>query len=96
MERKTSRVKSDTDSNKLAGYLSYMFEGGDTEHDLDCIGPAAVSVANKAVASARGILAPKGIEIAIKPSFFQTTTESRTELSGDESKTGVRCTVFKY
>lgn len=95
-KNKHARVKSDGDSNKLAGYLAYMFEAGNTEHSLDCIGPAAVNVANKAVASARGILAPKGINIAIIPSFFQTTTEGRSEQSEDESRTGIRCTVFRY
>jgi stage V sporulation protein SpoVS len=73
-----------------------MFEGGKQEHELDCIGPAAISVTNKAVASARGILAPKGTNIALIPSFFQTTTESRSEQSEDETKTGIRCIVFRY
>lgn len=91
-----ARVKSDTDSNKLAGYLAYIFEGGTNEHDLHCIGHAAIGQANKAVASARGMLAPKGIDIAIRPSFFKTTTESVSEQSEDESKTGIRCTVFRY
>jgi stage V sporulation protein SpoVS len=95
-ERLSSRVKSDTDSNKLAGYLAYVFERGDADHNLDCIGPASVNQANKAVASARGILAPKGINIAIIPSFFETITESRHGNSEDSSKTGLRILVFKY
>jgi stage V sporulation protein SpoVS len=96
MEQKSARVKPDTDSKRLAGYLAYIFEDGKTEHELDCIGPAAISAANKAVASARCILAPKGINIAFIPSFFQTMTENRASSSEDESKTGIRCTVFRY
>lgn len=94
-DQKVSRVKSDTDSNKLAGYLAHVFERGDREHELNCIGPASISQASKAVASARGILAPKGISIVIIPSFFLTTTESRSEGSESESKTGLRLNVCR-
>lgn len=95
-QKQESRVKSDTDSNKLAGYLAYVFERGDKAHDLNCIGPAAVNQANKAVASTRGILAPKGINVALIPSFFQTMTTGRSEQAEDNSKTGLRLTVFTY
>lgn len=95
-QNKPARVKSDTDSNKLAGFLAYIFEGGASDHVLDCIGPASVNQANKAVASARGILAPKGINIACSPTFFETKTESRTTQGEEDNKTGIRLTVFKY
>lgn len=95
-KRTPSRVKSTTESNKLAGYLAYIFEKGDQEHDLDCIGHASIGQASKAVASAKGILAPKGIKIAIDPSFFLTKTESRSDASEqDNDRTGLRLKVFK-
>lgn len=95
MEAKASRVKSDTDSNKLAGYLAHIFEGGDTEHDLYCIGHASIGQASKAVASAIGMLAPKKIDVAIRPSFFVTKTEGRKDDETTSDKTGLRLTVFR-
>lgn len=84
------RVKTTTDSNKLAGFIAHIFESGGDSYKLLCIGPAAVNQANKAVSSARGILAPKGIEIAMIPSFFKTITDSQAE-----EKTGIQIEVFK-
>lgn len=96
-KKQTSRVKSETDSNKLAGYIAYAFENGDADHSLDCIGPAAVNQAVKAIASARGMLAPKGIDIYAIPTFFETKTESRdAAVDTEDVKTGIRITVFRH
>lgn len=92
MEQTMSRVKSDTEASKLAGYIAHVFERGDNFHELLCIGPASVSAGVKSVAAAKGMLAPKGIQIMIDPSFFETNTIN----SGDEqnnTKTGIRLRV---
>jgi stage V sporulation protein S len=86
-----ARVKSNTDSNKLAGYIAHVFENGAKEHFVDCIGPAAVNQAIKAQATASGILAPKGIDIAVKAHFFETKTND----ADAELKTGIRIKYFR-
>jgi stage V sporulation protein S len=95
MEQKTiSRVKSDTSASKLAGYIAHVFERGDGAHELQCIGPASIGEGVKAVAAAKGMLAPKGIRIVIDPSFYKTVTEKRSE-DDNCDKTGVSLLVVR-
>lgn len=62
------RVSSKTKANKLAGAIAAVVrdEGGVI---VQSIGAGAVNQAVKAVAIARGFLAPQGIEICMLPGF---------------------------
>ena len=62
------RVKSTSSVTSLASAISYAVYDG-KEITLRAIGPAAVSTAVKAVAVARGYVAPRGIDLSIRPGF---------------------------
>lgn len=62
------KVSSKTEPGKLAGAMAGVVRTGG-EISIQAIGAGAVNQAVKAVAIARGFLAPAGIEVAIVPSF---------------------------
>lgn len=62
------RVASKTDVGKLAGAITEVTRQGD-DIVISAVGAGAVNQAIKAVAKARGYLAPTGVNIVIVPSF---------------------------
>ena len=72
------RVKKDTNPNKLAGAIAIGLRTEETAA-LQCIGPAAVNQAVKAIIIARGFLAPEGIDIEIIPSFGNVKIDGETK-----------------
>lgn len=79
------RVGSSSDPNKVAGALA----GTIREHgkaEMQTVGAAALNQAVKAMAIARGFLAPSGIELVCWPSFIDI------EIDGNE-RTAIRLSV---
>lgn len=62
------RVASKTDVGKLAGAIAEVTRQGD-DIAISAVGAGAVNQVVKAVAKARGYLAPTGVNIVIVPSF---------------------------
>lgn len=62
------RVASKTDVGKLAGAIAEVTRQGD-DIAISAVGAGAVNQVVKAVAKARGYLAPTGIDIVIVPNF---------------------------
>lgn len=62
------KVASKTDVGKLAGAITEVTRQGD-DIAISAVGAGAVNQVVKAVAKARGYLAPTGIDIVIIPSF---------------------------
>lgn len=62
------RAASKTDVGKLAGAITEVTRQGD-DIVISAVGAGAVNQAVKAVAKARGYLAPTGVNIVIVPSF---------------------------
>ncbi len=80
------KVASSSNPNKVAGALAGVIrESGRAE--LQAIGAGAVNQAIKAIAIARGYLAPSGIDLVCVPAFTDV------EIDG-ERKTGIKFIVF--
>lgn len=62
------RVKKDTDTKNLASAIFANIKNTD-KLELKCIGVPSVNQAIKAVITARGLAAPTGFDIIIKPHF---------------------------
>jgi len=83
-EKAVLRVKSSTSPKALAGSITTtMKEYGHVS--LRCIGDGAIGRGAKAAAIASGYLKPIGVDIKLKPYFFETEIdgEPRTGLSID-------------
>ena len=80
------KVASNSNPNKVAGALAGVIrEEGRAE--LQAIGAGAVNQAIKAIAVARGYLAPSGIDLVCVPAFTDV------EIDG-EKKTGIKFIIF--
>jgi len=76
-EVKVLRVGAKTNPNALAGAIAGVVrEKGACE--LQTIGAGAVNQAFKAIAIARGFLAPSGIDIIARPSFRPVPNDTGT------------------
>lgn len=68
------RVRKDTDIKNLASAIYANIKN--VEHlELKCVGVSAVNQAVKAVIIARGLAAPSGFDIIIKPYFDMLSIE---------------------
>ena len=80
------KVSSKSNPNLVAGALAGVInEKKDAE--LQAVGAGAVNQAVKAVAIARGFLAPSGIELSCVPSF------SEIEIDG-ETRTAIKLAIL--
>lgn len=82
-------LKVSTKSNpvSVAGAMAAIIKN-DGQVSLLAIGAGAVNQAVKAVAIAKGYLAPQGIDIYCSPGFTDINI-------GGESKTGIRLAIFQ-
>lgn len=81
------KVSSKSNPSKVAGAIANIFrDGGSTE--IQTIGAGSLNQAIKAVAIARGFLAPTGINISVVPIF------NDVYINGDE-KTALRLIIEK-
>ena len=79
------KVSANSKPNLVAGALAHMLKEQKTVK-IQVIGAAALNQAIKAVAIARGYVAPSGKEVFLIPSFFDVMLE-------DENKTAIRLDV---
>jgi stage V sporulation protein S len=79
------RVASGSDPNKVAGALAGTIREHN-EAEMQTVGAGALNQAIKAMAIARGFLAPSGIELVAWPSFIDI------EIDGNE-RTAIRLSV---
>ncbi len=79
------KISAKSSPNGVAGAIAGLVkENGKVE--MQAIGAGAINQAIKAVAIARGFVAPSGVELTCTPSFTEVTID-------DEEKTGIRFTV---
>nr|MBP3258884.1 stage V sporulation protein S [Bacilli bacterium] len=77
----TLKVGSKSNPNSVAGALANVFKNTDTV-EIQAIGAGALNQAVKAVAIARGFVAPSGINLVCIPAFTDITLdgEERTAI----------------
>jgi len=63
------KVKAKSSPKSVAGAIAGMFKDGAKELKIVTVGAGALNQAYKAVAIARGFLAPVGFNLIITPSF---------------------------
>lgn len=80
------KVSANSKPNLVAGALAHMLKVEPCVK-MQVIGAASLNQAIKAVAIARGYVAPSGKEIYLVPSFFDVVVEN-------ENKTAIRLEVY--
>lgn len=83
----TLKVSAHSKTKALAGALAAVVRN-DGVVELQAIGAGAVNQAIKAIAVARGYVAPNGINLIVIPSFVEVTIN-------DEERTAIKFTVEK-
>ena len=83
------KVSSKTEVKSLAGAIAGIVRTDD-DLEVQAIGAGAVNQAIKAIATARGFLAPGGIDIVCTPSFDETEITTK---NGIEPKTLIKLRV---
>lgn len=79
------KISAKSSPNSIAGAIAGLVkENGKAE--MQAIGAGAINQAVKAVAIARGFVAPSGVELICTPAFTEITIN-------DEEKTGIRFLV---
>ena len=82
------KVSSKSSPASVAGAIAGMVKDGVCV-EIQAVGAGAVNQAVKAIAIARGYLAPSGIDVACVPSFVEL------EINGD-TRTGIRFAVHPH
>lgn len=70
------RASSSTKANALAGSLAGVIRE-DGKAEIHAIGAGAINVTQKAIAIARGFVAPSGMDLVVRPAFMDTTINGR-------------------
>ena len=83
----TLKVSTKSNPNSVAGALANVFREKNSV-EIQAIGAGALNQAIKAIAIARGFVAPSGKELAVIPSFWEVTID-------DQIKTAIKL-VVKY
>ena len=81
----TLKVSSKSDSNRVAGALANVLRE-QSSVEIQAIGAGALNQAIKAVAIARGFVAPSGVDLVCVPAFAEVEVEG-------EDRTGIRIIV---
>ena len=81
------KVSASSQPKSVAGSIAAILRNNDNV-EIQTIGAGAVNQAVKAVAIARGFVAPNGIDVICIPAFTQS------EISG-ELKTGIKLDVIR-
>lgn len=76
------KVSSKSISQKVAGSIANSFREGEISVEVQAIGAGAINQAIKAIAIARGYVAPLGINLICTPAFSDITIngEERTAI----------------
>lgn len=75
MEVKKLNVSGSSPVKELAGSVIKCYEDGEQFIELRAIGASAVNQMYKALATARGIFAQKGLDLTIRPGYDETDIE---------------------
>ncbi len=81
----TLKVSANSRTKNLAGALAAVIRN-EGKVELQAIGAGAVNQAIKAIAVARGYVAPNGIDLVFTPSFVEI-------MINDEERTAIKFTV---
>lgn len=77
MERETLKVSAQSNPGKVAGALAGTIrENGGAE--IQAIGAGALNQAVKAIAIARGFVAPQGVDLIVIPAFIDIVLDGET------------------
>ena len=68
------KISSKGDTNKIASMIAHCIQDG-KKVELQVIGAGAVNQAVKAIAIARGFVAPSGIDLVCIPAFAEVEVE---------------------
>lgn len=79
------KASAQSSPNSLAGAITCVIREGNTV-EIQAVGAGAVNQAIKAIAIARGFLAPTGIDLSCCPTFSEVVI-------GAETKTAIRISV---
>lgn len=82
MNNTVLKVSSKSNPNSVAGAIAGMFREGD-KVELQAIGAGAINQAVKAIAIARGFLAPSGMDLVCIPAFADVNVDN-------EDRTGIK------
>ncbi len=85
MKEGTFKVANQSNPKSIAGAIARSLEDNE-EVKLEAVGAGAVNQAVKAVAIARGFVAPSGQDLICTPGFFDL------EIGGEE-RTGIRIVI---
>ena len=72
------KTSANTNSNSLAGAIAITLKSSERV-EIQAVGAAAVNQTMKAVAIARGFLAPAGINILCYPAFSEVEINNKTK-----------------
>ena len=81
------KVSANSQPKSVAGAIAAILRNND-DVEIQTVGAGAVNQAVKAVAIARGYVAPNGIDVVCVPAFTQS------EIDGDV-KTGIRLDIVR-
>ena len=79
------KISSKSNPNSVAGAIAGLVKES-TKAEMQAIGAGAINQAIKAVAIARGFVAPTGVELTCSPAFTEVSIDN-------EEKTGIRFTI---
>ena len=80
------KVSSKSNPSSVAGMIASQIKSGYKRVEITSIGAGALNQAIKAVAIARGFIAPSGIDLICVPAFTELTIDG-------EDRTGIRLFV---
>ena len=82
------KVSSKSSPASVAGAIAGMVKDG-VPVNIQCVGAGAVNQAIQAIAIARGVLIPTGVDVSCAPTF------SDIEIGG-ESRTAIRIAIYVH
>lgn len=87
MNKTILKVSSDSNPSSVAGALAGTLRDSDWYAELQAVGAGAINQAVKAIAIARGFVAPQGIDLACVPAFVDISIDG-------EERTAIKFLVF--
>ena len=79
------KISSKSNPNSVAGALAAVIKDKNIV-EIQAVGAGAINQAIKAIAIARGFVAPTGVELVCSPAFTEVTIDN-------EDKTGIKFVV---
>ena len=79
------KISSKSNPNSVAGAIAGLVKES-SKAEMQAIGAGAINQAVKAVAIAKGFVAPSGMDLVCSPAFTEVTIDN-------EDKTGIKITI---